>query len=72
MMISSAVPHAAALFKNHMLDLDVEILHKDFVIDETTRDTLVASAYDAAQDFGPSYDFISLTEFKDNDSPRDL
>jgi hypothetical protein len=48
MMISSAVTHAMALFKNHLLDLDVEILCKGFIIDEATHETLVASAYDAA------------------------
>jgi hypothetical protein len=71
-MISSAVAHAAALFKNHLLDIDVEILRKDFVVDEAMHETLVAIAYDAAQDFVSSYDFTSLTESKDNDSPRDL
>jgi hypothetical protein len=50
-VISSAVGHAVALFKNHLPDLDMEILHKDFIIDDMTHETLVASAYDAAQDF---------------------
>jgi hypothetical protein len=50
-VISLAVAHAVALFKNHLPDLDMEILHKDFIIDDTTHETLVASAYDAAQDF---------------------
>jgi hypothetical protein len=71
-MISSAVAHAVALFKNHLPDLDVEIFHKDFIVDDVARETLVASACDAAQDFVSSYDFTSLTEPKDNDSPRDL
>jgi hypothetical protein len=71
-VITSAVAHVAALFKNHLLDLDVEILRKDFIVDDTARETLVASAYDAAQDFVSSYDFTSLTESEDNDSPRYL
>jgi hypothetical protein len=71
-VISSAVGHAVALFKNHLPDLDMEILHKDFIIDDTTRETLVASAYDAAQDFVSWYDFTSLVESKDNDSPRNF
>jgi flagellar motility protein MotE (MotC chaperone) len=72
MVITSAVAHVVALFKNHLPDLDVEIPRKDFVIDDTARETLVASAYDAAQDFVSSYDFASLTESKDNDRPRNL
>jgi hypothetical protein len=39
MMISLAVAHAATLFKNHLSDLDVEILHKDFTVDEAVRET---------------------------------
>jgi hypothetical protein len=72
MMITSAVAHVVALFKNHLPDLDVEILDKDFIIDDVACETLVASAYDAAQDFVSSYDFTSLTEFEDKDSPRNL
>jgi hypothetical protein len=70
-MISSVVAHAASLFKNHLPDLDVEILHKDFIIDEVACETLVASTYEAAQDFVSSYDFTNLTESEDNDSPSD-
>jgi hypothetical protein len=71
-VITSAVAHAAALFKNYLPDLDVEILRKDFIVDDTTCETLVASAYDATQDFVSCYDFASLAESKDNDSPRNL
>jgi hypothetical protein len=71
-MISSAVANVAALFKNHLLDLDMEILHKDFVVDEAVRETIVTTTYDAAQDFVSSYDVTSLTESEDNDSPRDM
>jgi hypothetical protein len=41
-MISSAMAHAVALFKNHLPDLDVGILHKDLVIDDTVHETLVS------------------------------
>jgi hypothetical protein len=72
MMISSAVAHAAALFKNHLPDLNMELLRQDFTVDDTKRETLVSSAFDAAQDFVSSYDFTSLVESDDNDSPKDL
>jgi hypothetical protein len=63
-MISSAVAHATTLFKNYLSDLYMEILCKDFIVDEAVRETLVASAYDAAQDFVSSYDFTSIAESK--------
>jgi hypothetical protein len=72
MMISSAVTHTAALFKNHLPDLNVEILRQDFTVDDTERETLVSSVFDATQDFVSSYDFTSLVESDDNDSPRGL
>jgi hypothetical protein len=34
MMIASVVANATALFKSHIPDLDMEILHKDFPIDD--------------------------------------
>jgi hypothetical protein len=71
-VITSVVAHAMALFKNHLRDLDVVILLKDFIVDDSARETLVASAFDAAQDFVSSYDFASLAESEDNDSPRNL
>jgi hypothetical protein len=70
MMISSAVTHTAALFKNHLPDLNVEILRQDFTVDDTEREALVSSVFDATQDFVSSYDFISLVESDDNDSPK--
>jgi hypothetical protein len=70
MMIFSAVAHAAALFKNHLPDLNMELLHQDFTVDDTEHEALVTSAFDAAQDFISSYDFASLAESDDNDSPR--
>jgi hypothetical protein len=72
MMISSAVAHTAALFKNHLPDLNVEILPQDFTVDDVEREALVSSAFDAAQDFVSSYDFTSLVESDDNDSPKGL
>jgi hypothetical protein len=72
MMISSAVAHTAALFKNHLLDLNVEILRQDFTVDDAEREALVSSMFDAAQDFVSSYDFTSLVESDDNDSSKGL
>jgi hypothetical protein len=72
MMISSAVAHAAALFKNHIPDLNMELLHQDFTVDDVERGTLVSSVFDVAQDFVSSYDFASLVESDDNDSPKAL
>jgi hypothetical protein len=41
-------------------------------MDDTERETLVSNAFDAAQDFISSYDFTSLAEFDDNNSPKAL
>jgi hypothetical protein len=71
-MISSAIAHTAALFKNHLQDLNMEILRQDFTVDDAEREALVSSAFDAAQDFVSSYDFTSLVESDDNDSPKGL
>jgi hypothetical protein len=59
-MISLAVAHDAALFKNHLPDLNMELLRQDFTVDDAESETLVTSALDAAQDFISSYDFTSL------------
>jgi hypothetical protein len=72
MMISSAVTHAAALFKNHLPGLNIEFLRQDFTVDDMECETLVSSAFDAAQDFVTSYDSASLAEFDNNDSPKAL
>jgi hypothetical protein len=72
MMISSTVAHTAALFKNHLPDLNVEILRQDFTVDDSERKAFVSSAFDTTQDFVSSYDFTSLVEFDDNDSPKGL
>jgi hypothetical protein len=72
MMISLVVAHAAALLKNHLPDLNMELLHQDFTMDDVEHASLVSSAFDAAQDCVSSYDFTSLVEFDDNDSPKAL
>jgi hypothetical protein len=72
MMISSAVAHAAALFKNHLTGLNMELLRQDFTVDDAERETLVSSAFDAAQDFVFSYDSASLAESDDNDNLKAL
>jgi hypothetical protein len=72
MMISSMVAHAAALFKNHLPSLNMELLRQDFTVDDVKCETLVFGAFDAAQDFVSSYDFASLVESDDNDNPKAL
>jgi hypothetical protein len=72
MMISLAVAHAASLFKNHLPDLNMELLCQDFTMDDAERETLVSTAFDAAQDFVSSYNFASLAESNDNDDPKTL
>jgi hypothetical protein len=70
MMISWVVAPAATLFKNHLPGLNMEFLCQDFTVDDVERETLVSSAFDAAQDFVSSYDYASLAESDDNDSPK--
>jgi hypothetical protein len=70
MIISSAVAHTAALFKNHLPDLDMELLCQDFTVDDAEHEALVSSVFDAAQDFVSSYDFASHVESDDNDNPK--
>jgi hypothetical protein len=50
----------------------MEFLRQDFTVDDMERETLVSSAFDAAQDFVTSYDSASLAEFDNNDSPKAL
>jgi hypothetical protein len=71
-MIFLTVDHAVALFKNHLPDLNMELLRQDFTVVDAERETLVSSAFDAAQDFVSSYDFTSLAESDDSDSPKAL
>jgi hypothetical protein len=72
MMISSAVAHATTLLKNHLLDLNMELLHQDFTVNDAEHETLVSSAFDTAQDFVSSYYFTSLAKSDDNDNPKAL
>jgi hypothetical protein len=71
-MISLVVAHTATLFKNHLPDFNMEVLRQDFTVDDAEREALVFSAFDAAQDFVSSYDFTSLVESDNNDSPKGL
>jgi hypothetical protein len=68
-MISSAVANAMALVKNHIPKFDIEILHKDFTVNDAERTTLVDSTYDTAQHFVSLYDFSALVESDDNNTP---
>jgi hypothetical protein len=72
MMISSAVAHAVALFKNHLPGLNMGLLRQDFTMDDAERETLVSNAFDDAQDFVSSYDSASLVKSNDNDSSKAL
>jgi hypothetical protein len=71
-VISLAVANATTLFKNHLPDLDMEILCKNFTIDDAERKALANSAYDTAHDFVSLYDFSSLAESDDNNSSKAL
>jgi hypothetical protein len=59
-MISTAVANAMALLKSHLPDLDVELLRKDFVVDEADDEALISDTYDTAHEFASSYDFLAL------------
>jgi hypothetical protein len=72
MIISTAVANAMALLKSHLPDLDMELLCKDFAVDEAEREALTNGAYDVAHEFASSYDFSSLAESEDNDSPQNM
>jgi hypothetical protein len=69
---SSAVSNAVVLMKNHLPDLDMDILRKDFTVDDAERETLVNSTYDAIHNFVSLYDFSSLAKSNDNTSPEAL
>jgi hypothetical protein len=72
LLILTAIANAMALPKSHLPNLDVELLRKDFTVDEAEREALTNGTYDATHEFGSSYDFSSLAEFEDNDSPRNM
>jgi lipoate synthase len=71
-VISLAVANAMALVKNHMPKFDVEILRKDFTVDDMEWATLVDSTYDTAQHFVSLYDFSVFAKFNDSNSPCPL
>jgi hypothetical protein len=71
-VIFSAVANAMALLKNHMPELDTEILQKDFTVDDAGQEALVESVYDTTQYFLSLYDFSVLPESDDNASPSVL
>jgi hypothetical protein len=70
--ISMAVTNAMALLKSHLPDLDVELLRKDFAVEEAEREALTSGVYNVAHEFASSYDFSSLAEFEDIDNPRNM
>jgi chromosome segregation ATPase len=72
MMISSTVAHAVVLFKINLPGLNLELLRQDVTVNDVEHEILVSSAFDAAQDFVSSYDFASLVESDDNNSPKAL
>jgi hypothetical protein len=72
LMISMAVVNAMALLKSHLPDLDVELLRNDFAVDEVDREALASGAYNATHEFASSFNFSSLAESEDNDSPRNM
>jgi hypothetical protein len=64
--------NAMVLMKNHLSDLDVEILCKDFTVDVAEWEILVNSTYNDAHNFISLYNFSSLAESDDNSSPGAL
>jgi hypothetical protein len=70
LMILMVVANAMALLQSHLPDLDVELLRKDFMVNEAEREALTNGAYDDAHEFASSYDFSRLAESEDNDSLR--
>jgi hypothetical protein len=72
LMISTAVANAMAVLKSHLPNLDVELLRKDFEVDEAEREALTNGTYDTAHEFASSYHFSSLAESEDNYSPWNM
>jgi hypothetical protein len=66
-VISSVVAHEVALVKSYILDLDLELLRKDYSFeDDEERDTLIDNVFETAQYFVSQYDFSVVN---DQDSP---
>jgi hypothetical protein len=66
------VDNVVVLMKNHLPDIDVDILRKDFTVDDVEQEILVNSAYDVVHDVVSMYNFSSLAECDDNNSPEAL
>jgi hypothetical protein len=61
-----------ALVKNHMPEFDIEVLQKDFIVDDAGRAALVDSTYDTAQHFVSLYNCSVFPDYEDNASPGAL
>jgi hypothetical protein len=69
-VIASVVANPMTLFKSHIPDLDMEILRKDFPIDDVECEALAYSTYDVVHDFVSLYAFSSFAETDDDKSPK--
>jgi hypothetical protein len=68
-VISSVVVHIVVLLKSYIPDLDPELLHKDYPLeDDEERDTLIDSVYETAQYFVSQYDFSVVKDQGDEGS----
>jgi chromosome segregation ATPase len=72
LMILTAMTNSMMLLKSYLSDLDVELLCEDFTVDKAEREALTSGTYDVTHKFSSSYDFSSLVESEDNDSPRNM
>jgi hypothetical protein len=72
LMILTAMTNSMMLLKSYLSDLDVELLCEDFTVDKAKREALTSGTYDVTHKFLSSYDFSSLVESEDNDSPRNM
>jgi hypothetical protein len=69
-VISSMVALAVALLMSYVLDLDIELLHRDYPFeDDDEQDTLIDSMYETAQHFVSQYDFSIVNDKDDEGSP---
>jgi hypothetical protein len=69
-VISSMVALAVALLMSYVLDLDIELLHRDYPFeDDDEQDTLIDSMYETAQHFVSQYDFSIVNDQDDEGSP---
>jgi hypothetical protein len=69
-VISSTAALAVALLMSYVLDLDIELLHRDYPFeDDDEQDTLIDSMYETAQHFVSQYDFSIVNDQDDEGSP---